>query len=202
MPWKNSDTRYSTMSIALHWLMVVLLAVVYACIELRGQFPKGSGARTLIVEMHFMFGLTVFVLVWSRLFARSLGVAPKIVPAPPQWQSLLATLMHVALYALMIGMPIAGWLIVSAEGHSVMFYGMELPPLIGENKALAKEIEGWHVWFGKVGFWLIGLHALAAIIHHYILRDNTALRMMPSRSGGATTRLARESGGSVNKSAD
>ena len=46
MPWKNSDTRYSTMSIALHWLMVVLLAVVYACIELRGQFPKGSGARS------------------------------------------------------------------------------------------------------------------------------------------------------------
>lgn len=181
MPWKNSDTRYSTISIALHWLMVVLLAVVYACIELRGQFPKGSGARTLIVEMHFMFGLTVFVLVWLRLFARSLGVAPKIVPAPPQWQSLLATLMHVALYALMIGMPIAGWLIVSAEGHSVMFYGMELPPLIGENKDLAKQIEGWHVWFGKVGYWLIGLHALAGIAHHYVLRDNTALRMTPGR---------------------
>ncbi len=108
MPWKNSDTRYSTMSIALHWLMVVLLAVVYACIELRGQFPKGSGARTLIVEMHFMLGLTVFVLVWLRLFARSLGVAPKIVPAPPKWQSLLATLTHFALYALMIGLPISG----------------------------------------------------------------------------------------------
>ena len=181
MPWKNSDTRYSTMSIALHWLVVVLLAVVYACIELRGQFPKGSGARTLIVEMHFMLGLTVFVLVWLRLFARSLGVAPKIVPAPPQWQSLLATLMHFALYALMIGMPIAGWLIVSAEGHSVLFYGMELPPLIAENKALAKEIEGWHVWFGKAGYWLIGLHALAGIGHHYILRDNTALRMMPGK---------------------
>ena len=88
MPWKNSESRYSTMSVALHWLMVVLLAVVYACIEFRGIFPKGSGGRALIVEMHFMFGLTVFVLVWLRLFARSLGVAPKIVPAPPQWQSL------------------------------------------------------------------------------------------------------------------
>jgi cytochrome b561 len=37
------------------------------------------------------------------------------------------------------------------------------------------------VWFGKVGYWLIGLHALAGIAHHYILRDNTALRMMPGK---------------------
>ena len=66
MPWKNSDSRYSTVSIALHWLMLVLLALVYACIEFRGIFPKGSGGRTLIVESHFMLGLTVFVLVWLR----------------------------------------------------------------------------------------------------------------------------------------
>lgn len=73
MPWKNSDSRYSTVSIALHWLMLVLLIAVYACIELRGIFPKGSGGRTLIKEAHFMLGLTVFVLVWLRLLARSLG---------------------------------------------------------------------------------------------------------------------------------
>ena len=181
MTLTNTQARYGSLSIALHWLMLILLAVVYACIELRGMFPKDSAERDLMKTLHFMLGLTVFVLVWLRLFARSLGVAPKIVPTPPQWQSLLATLMHFALYALMIGMPIAGWLIVSAEGHSVMFYGMELPPLIAENKALAKEIEGWHVWFGKAGYWLIGLHALAGIGHHYILRDNTALRMMPGK---------------------
>ena len=181
MPWKNSESRYSTMSIALHWLMLVLLAVVYACIEFRGIFPKGSGGRTLIVEMHFMLGLTVFVLVWLRLFARSLGVAPKIVPAPPQWQSLLATLMHFALYAFMIGMPIAGWLIVSAQGHSVMFYGIELPPLIGENKDLSKQIKEWHELCGSIGYWLIGLHAAAGLYHHYFMRDNTVLRMIPKR---------------------
>lgn len=71
MPWKNSDNRYSTVSIALHWLMLVLLIAVYACIELRGIFPKGSGGRTLIKEAHFMLGQTVFVLVWLRLLARS-----------------------------------------------------------------------------------------------------------------------------------
>ena len=181
MPWKNSESRYSTMSIALHWLMLVLLVLVYTTIEFRGIFPKGSGGRTLIKEMHFMFGLTVFVLVWLRLFARSLGVAPKILPAPPHWQTLLATLMHVALYVFMIGMPIFGWLIVSAEGHPVWFYGIELPPLIGENKDLAKQIEGWHVLGGTIGYWLIGLHAAAGLYHHYFMRDNTVLRMLPKR---------------------
>ena len=127
MPWKNSDSRYSTVSIALHWLMLVLLALVYACIELRGLFPKGSGGRTLIVESHFMLGLTVFVLVWLRLFARSLGPAPQIFPASPKWQTVLARLMHWALYIFMITMPILGWLVTSAKGNQVMFYGFDLP---------------------------------------------------------------------------
>ncbi len=182
MPWKNSDARYSTVSITLHWLMLVLLAVVYACIELRGIFPKGSGGRTLIKEAHFMLGLTVFLLVWLRLFARSLGVAPKIVPTPPNWQQWLAKLMHWALYLFMIAMPILGWLITSAEGHQVMFYGIDLPLLIAENKPLAKQIEGWHVLGGTIGYWLIGLHALAGLYHHYFMRDNTLLRMLPKRS--------------------
>ena len=89
--------------------------------------------------------------------------------------------MHVALYVFMIGMPIFGWLIVSAEGHSVWFYGIELPPLIGENKDLAKQIEGWHVLGGTLGYWLIGLHAAAGLYHHYFMRDNTVLRMLPKR---------------------
>lgn len=181
MPWKNSDSRYSTVSIALHWLMLVLLAVVYACIELRGIFPKGSGGRTLIKEAHFMLGLTVFLLVWLRLFARTLGVAPKILPSPPSWQMLLSTLMHWALYVFMITMPILGWLVTSAEGHQVMFYGVDLPLLIGEDKALAKQIEGWHALGGTIGYWLIGLHAVAGLYHHYVVRDNTLMRMMPKR---------------------
>lgn len=181
MPWKNSDSRYSTVSIALHWLMLVLLAVVYACIELRGIFPKGSGGRTLIKEAHFMLGLTVFVLVWLRLLARSLGVAPKILPSPPTWQTLLATLMHWALYIFMISMPILGWLITSAEGHQVMFYGVNLPLLIDQDKDFAKQLEGWHVLGGTIGYWLIGLHALAGLYHHYFMGDNTLVRMLPKR---------------------
>lgn len=165
------------MTITLHWLMLVLLAVVYACIELRGIFPKGSGARTLIVEAHFMPCLTVFVLVWLRLFARTQGVAPKIVPTPPQWQRLLATLMHWALYRFMIAMPLLAWLTTSTKGHQVMFYGFDLPLLVAEDKNLAKQLQGWHELLGTFGYWLIGLHALAGLYHHCVMRDNTLQRM-------------------------
>jgi cytochrome b561 len=53
--------------------------------------------------------------------------------------------------------------------------------LIGENKALAGQIKELHEIGGKVGYGLIGLHAAAALHHHYILKDNTLLRMMPKR---------------------
>ncbi|MGE8178349.1 cytochrome b [Pseudomonas fluorescens] len=181
MPWKNSESRYSTVSIMLHWLMLVLLALVYASIELRGMFPRGSGGRALITETHYMLGLTVFALVWLRLFARSLGRAPQIFPASPAWQTVLARLMHWALYIFMIATPILGWLVTSANGHQVMFYGIDLPLLIGEDKALAKQIKGWHELAGTLGYWLIGLHAVAGLYHHYVVRDNTLLRMMPKR---------------------
>ncbi len=181
MPWKNTEARYSTLTIVLHWLTLVLLVVVYACIEFRGIFPKGSGGRTLITEAHFMLGLTVFVLVWLRLFARAQGVAPRIEPAPPQWQRLLATLMHWALYLFMIAMPLLGWLTTSAKGHQVMFYGLDLPLLVGEDKALAKQLQNWHELLGSLGYWLIGLHALAGLYHHYVMHDNTLQRMWRQR---------------------
>ncbi|KAB0529935.1 cytochrome B, partial [Pseudomonas palleroniana] len=48
-------------------------------------------------------------------------------------------------------------------------------------KEFAKQLEGWHVLGGTIGYWLIGLHALAGLYHHYVVRDNTLLRMMPKR---------------------
>lgn len=89
--------------------------------------------------------------------------------------------MHWALYIFMITVPVLGWLTTSAEGHRVMFYGVDLPLLIEENKPLAKQFQGWHELGATIGYWLIGLHAVAGIYHHYVVRDNTLLRMMPKR---------------------
>ena len=96
-------------------------------------------------------------------------------------QQLSAKLLHLALYALMIGMPLSGWLLLSASGKAIPFFGLELPALIGANKDLAKQLKELHEFVGTAGYYLIGLHALAAFYHHYFQRDNTLTRMLPER---------------------
>ncbi|MCY1296583.1 Cytochrome b561 [compost metagenome] len=181
MSQTNTANRYGGLSIAMHWLMLLLIAGVYATIELKGNFPKGSETRELLKQWHFMLGLTIFALVWVRLIARMIGPTPRIEPAMPSWQNALAKLMHLALYVLMIGLPFAGWLILSAAGKPIPLWGMELPALIGKNPDLAGEIKELHETVAVLGYWLIGLHAAAALFHHFVTRDNTLVRMLPGR---------------------
>jgi cytochrome b561 len=182
--WKNTTERYGSLSIAMHWLMLLLLVAVYACIELREFFPKGSEPRDALKTWHYMLGLGVFVVVWLRVVLNLLGPVPRIVPQQGRWQSLAAKMMHIALYALMIGMPIAGWLLLSAEGKAIPFFGLQLPALVTENKALAEAVEEIHEIGGTIGYFLVGLHAGAALFHHYVKRDNTLTRMLPRRRSG------------------
>jgi cytochrome b561 len=177
----NASGRYSTASIALHWLMLLLFVAVYATIELREVFPKGSGPREALKAWHFMLGLSVFVLVWIRIAARLLWPSPAPLDEPA-WRSLAATAAHLALYALMIGMPLAGWIILSAEGDPVPFFGLALPALTGPDAALAERVEELHELGGTIGYWLIGLHAAASLFHHYVLRDRLMDRMRPGRA--------------------
>lgn len=167
---------YSRFSILMHWLMLALLAAVYACIELREFFPRGSDIRNGLKTWHYMLGLSVFVLVWVRLAARALAPA-----GPPRrtWPAALAKGVHVALYILMVAMPVMGWLLLSAEGEPVPFFGLAVPALVGPDDALAGRVEDLHTTIGIVGYWLIGLHAAAALFHHYVLRDPTLRRMLP-----------------------
>ncbi|HNC69482.1 MAG TPA: cytochrome b, partial [Pseudomonadales bacterium] len=110
--WRNSTERYGSLQIGLHWLMLLLIALVYAAIELRGFFPKGSDPRELMKALHFMFGISVLLLVIVRIAARFSGPTPQIRPPMGRGMDLAARLMHLALYVFMIAMPIAGWLIV------------------------------------------------------------------------------------------
>ena len=171
------NDRYGKATIFLHWFMLAQLAAVYACIELHSLFPDGSETYELLETWHFMLGLSVFVLVWLRLAARRAGGTPPITPAPAAWQDWSAKLVHIALYGLMIGMPIGGWLMLSAKGEAVPFFGLTLPPLVGPNEELAELIEEVHETAGKAGYGLIALHAAAALFHHYVQRDNTLRRM-------------------------
>ncbi len=181
MKQTDSPARYGSLLIAMHWLMFALIVAVYACIELRTQFPRGSGIREGLKTWHFMLGLTVFALVWIRLIARLVRPIPAIVPAPSRLQLGVAHAFEYAIYAFMIAMPLLGWAILSAENAPVPFFGLQLPHLIGENEALAKQLEEIHETVGTAGYFLIGIHATAALVHHYIRRDNTLTRILPAR---------------------
>lgn len=174
-------SRYSKLSISLHWVMLILLVAVYACMELRGYYPKGSDFREGLKTWHFMLGLSVLLLVAFRIVARVTGVTPPIMPEPGAWQKLLAKLTHLALYAFMIAMPIAGWVILSASDKLVPFFGLKLPALVGPDKELAELVKELHETFATVGYFLVGLHAVAALFHHYIFKDDTLRRMMPGK---------------------
>jgi cytochrome b561 len=179
MSWKNTNLRYGTLSIALHWLMFLLMVAVYATIELRELFPKGSDPRETMKALHFMLGLSVLLLVTLRIYARATSVTPIITPGLSPAQHLAAKLGHLALYALMIAMPILGWLILSAAAKPIPFFGLELPALIGENKELAKSLKEIHETIGVLGYYLIAAHVLAALYHHHIRKDNTLIRILP-----------------------
>jgi len=177
----STTARYNRLSITLHWFMVLLLVAVYLCIELRGLFPKGSDPREALKAWHFMLGLSVLVFVLPRLGARFAAPPPGITPAPARWTQLSAGVLHFALYLLMIGMPLSGWLILSAAGKPIPFFGLELPALIAKSKDLSKAIETVHETAGDAGYFLAGLHTAVALYHHYIVRDNTLVRMLSGR---------------------
>ena len=181
MNWKNTPSRYGSLSIGLHWLMLLLFVAVYGSIELRELFEKGSDPREALKAWHFMLGMLLFALVWLRIATRLSGPTPAITPAPNALQQLSAKLLHLALYVLMIAMPLSGWLLLSAAGKPIPFFGMELPALIGENKDLSKQIKEVHELVGQTGYFLIAAHALAALYHHYVKRDDTLTRILPAR---------------------
>ena len=177
----STSTHYSKTMILLHWLTVILMIAVYLTIENRGLFAKGTEARDLIKYSHFVLGFGVFVLVWLRLFIRLRQPYPTITPPLVNWQHTLSKLVHILLYALMIIMPILGWLILSAAGKTLDLGLFSLPNFLQTDRGLAHDIEELHGLIGKVGYFIIGLHALAALLHHYVMKDNTLLRMLPSK---------------------
>lgn len=175
----TTRNRYHSLSIGVHWLTLFLLIAVYALIEFRDIYPKGSDAREAMKMWHNMLGLVVFGLVFVRLAALAIYRIPPITPAPPAWQHVLAKLVHLALWLFLVVMPVLGWLTLSAQGKPIPFFGLELPALLAPDKALGHQLEEIHETIGNIGYWLIGLHVLAALFHHYFMRDNTLLRMLP-----------------------
>lgn len=176
-----ASPRYTNLVITLHWVMALLIVAAYVTIEAREFYPRGSVTRESLKSLHYMIGLTVLALLAVRVYARFSSGVPAITPEPVAWQKLAARGVHLALLALMLVLPVTGWIILSAEGDPIPFWGLELPALVGPDQTLADSLEELHESVGEIGYYLIGLHSAAALFHHYFVKDNTLVRMLPGR---------------------
>ncbi len=173
--------RYDTVAMGLHWLMAAaILGLLGLGFVMTGLKP-GSPLQFKLYQLHKSVGALVFGLAALRLGWR-LGHQPPPLPAAMgPGERLLAHAGHWALYGLMLGLPLAGWAVVSTSPYNIptiLFGVVDLPhlPLPRDLNALAK---GTHM----IGAWLLIAtlvgHVTAALRHHFVLRDDVLVRMLP-----------------------
>lgn len=169
--------RYNLVARALHWVIALLIGGLYLTDQMRDFYDRGSPERHWWLGAHASLGMTVLALTALRLFWRLASKAPKPIPASPM-MGLGARLGHLALYGFSFALPLSGYLRLASGGAGVPFYGLTIPSPTGKSDTL-------HYIGGLLHneFWtnllllLIGLHAAAALYHHFILKDGTLKRM-------------------------
>jgi cytochrome b561 len=173
--------RYRLPAQALHWFTAVL--VVAAFVTGLG----GSEARVYAVardgerQLHETLGLTVFALTLLRVLWR-LAVRPPEVSGGPLWMQRMAKAVQGALYLLLVLVPVSAICGAWLEGHPLLIAGVgPVPPPVGASKAVGEALSVLHPWLGDAIVWLAGLHALAALFHHVVLRDGVLRAMLPGR---------------------
>lgn len=181
----SSTPAYSRAVILLHWAMALLIIALIVLIEAREFISRDNPLRSQVKALHFSLGLAVLGFLAARIVARFTSATPPISPAPPAWQTGISHLMHLALYALMLGLPILGWATLSALGKDIAFFGIPLPPILAVDKEFGHTLEELHKTLGEAMIWLIALHAAAALFHHLVVKDTTLVRMAPGRASDA-----------------
>jgi superoxide oxidase len=177
-----SATRcYSPWLRHLHWLIALLVTGALVLIEIKGWFPRGSASRNAVKWGHMQFGIAVLLLMLPRLLVRLRTTAPPITPPLPRWQDAMSKLVHLALYVLVFALPLLGVAMMFVAGKPWNLLGLPLPVSAMPDTELAKQLKDIHETAGNVLLWVAIAHALAAVFHRYVQRDDTLHRMLPPR---------------------
>lgn len=174
---KMSKSRYHPISIFFHWFVFVLVIAAFITIELKGQFPKGSEPRELCKVIHGVIGQLIFLVMALRLIARFVYGVPEPTNPRPIFTTLAKT-MHWLMYAILLIAPIFGLLYFQYGGKEIHFFGLVWPQFVTPNPESKKLVEGIHEFLGNSLYFLIGIHALAGLWQHYIVKDDTLNRML------------------------
>lgn len=171
------QTRYTTPAILIHWVMAALIIVAWTIGTLAVDMPLGPD-RIVSFSWHKWIGITVLFLVLLRIVWRLTHRVPELNIAIPKWQERTMAFTHWALYILMFSIPVVGWLMSSAHGYTVNYFGLfELPDLVSKDKVLGEQLEDLHALLADGLMILVGLHVLAALKHQFIDKDGLLSRM-------------------------
>lgn len=166
--------RYNGVARALHAGIALLLIANLALGLLHDALEKTVN----VMPLHKSTGLTVLALTLVRIGWRLKWRAPPFVPAIARREAAAARLVHGAFYALMLALPLTGWIMSSAGTRPLAWFGAAFPKLpVAKGSALAEISHEGHEVMGFVLIALIVLHVAAALRHHYVLRDGVLRRM-------------------------
>ena len=177
----DTSLRYTRTAQSLHWLMALMIFGLLALGFYMSDLPL-SPDKLQYYAWHKWAGVSAFALVWLRL-------AWRITHQPPAMPDSMSTTLqwgahagHFLLYALMICIPVSGWLMSSAKGFQTVWFGvLPIPDLIGKDKLLGENLAELHEALNIGLLLLIAGHTVAAFFHHVIHKDHTLRRMWPTR---------------------
>jgi cytochrome b561 len=176
-----TQTRYSGPALTLHWLSALLIFCGFSL----GLFMTGlefSPAKFRLYAWHKWIGITVFLVAALRLAWRA-GHPPPLLPASmTAWQVRASHVAHAMLYALMLAIPLSGWVYSSATGVSVVYLGLvPLPDLVPKDRESARALLLVHRALNYTLAAVVLTHVVAALKHQFVDRDGVLARMLPGR---------------------
>ena len=170
--------RYTRTAKALHWLMAILFFGLLALGFYMHDLPL-SPEKLKLYSWHKWAGVTAFLLVWFRLFWRVTHRPPALPDTMPRVMQFAAHAGHFVLYALMLAIPLSGWLMSSAKGFQTVWFGvLPIPDLLGKNKELGDLLQTVHMSLNLLFVAVIAGHIGAALKHHFIDKDDILTRML------------------------
>jgi cytochrome b561 len=198
-----TSDRYSAVAITLHWLIAAyVLALIPAGLWMHRAIedPAQQSLAYDVFQLHKSLGLTVLGLSLLRLAWRLFHAPPPLPQAMPVWEKLAAQVTHIAFYALILAMPLTGWLYVSTGWSLQYSRAIDVPtiwfgifhvphlPFFAQSDAPAREaaagtLLSWHYSLAMGALALVTLHVAAAVKHHFADRDDVFARMAPAAQG-------------------
>jgi cytochrome b561 len=182
----TTSTRYDTVSRVFHWLtaFAVIAAFILGPEHFGRLMHQGLDPATrLDIVWHESLGVAIFVLTLLRLLWVAIRPAAPVVDMAG-WMKIASKGGHFLLWVLMLIAPLSAFLALGTEGHPVTLLGNvridELPWVKALPIADAADWGEVHGFLGDVIIWLAGLHAVAALYHHYILKDSVLMSMLPA----------------------